>query len=152
MNYLICPECGSIYRADLIDTKQMEYYSMPCPRTDCCGYIFECDELLIPAMLELNRKGYHARFCCAGQAFGHGEGYVAFIDYMRELTLNLPKPPEGWRWEDKGIQGYGQSTVQDRILRSINDGKDMREKQIILTENANSLMNWAYNLKPLNHE
>lgn len=150
MDYLICPECGSIYRADLIDTKQMDYYSMPCPRTDCCGNIFECDELLIPAILELNRKGYDTRFCCAGHAFGHGEGYISFYDYMYELTRNLPDPPEGWRWED--IQFRGESTIGERILRSTNDGKDMRKKQIILTENANSLMNWAYNLEPLNHE
>lgn len=151
MNYLICPECGSIYKADLIDTKQMDSYGMLCPRTDCCGNIFECDELLIPAILELNRKGYDTRCCCAGHAFGHGEGYISFSDYMYKLTRNLPKPPEGWRWEENSPL-CGVITMEERILRSTNDGKDMREKQIIITLNANSLMNWAYNLEPLNCE
>lgn len=151
MNYLICPECGSIYKADLIDTKQMDSYGMPCPRTDCCGNIFECDELLIPAILELNRKGYDIRCCCAGHAFGYGEGHIVFFDYMYQLTRNLPSPPEGWRWE-KDFQFREATAVGERILRSTNDGRNMREKQIIITENANSLMNWAYNLEPLNHE
>lgn len=150
MGYLICPECGSIYKSNLINTKYMDGYYMPCPRSNCCGYIFECDELLILAILELNGKGYDTQFCCAGHASEHGGGYVMFSDYMYELTRNLPDPPEGWHWED--IPTIHDSTNGTRILRSTNDGKDMREKQIIITLNANSLMNWAYNLEPLDCE
>lgn len=150
MDYLICPECGSVYQKNLINTKHMNGYYMPCPRTDCCGDIFECDELLIPAILELNNKGYSTLFCCAGHAFEYGEGYISFDDFNYELSRNLPKPPSGWFWEDICFRNEG--ACGERTLRSVNDGKNPREKQIILTMNANELMNWAYNLEPLNCE
>lgn len=38
--------------------------------------IFEIDELIAPAIIHLNRKGYQTRFCCAGHPFPDRVGIV----------------------------------------------------------------------------
>lgn len=154
MNYLICPECGSIYTPESINPpkKYRGQDRFPCVRVDCQGTMWECNELLIPTVLELTKKGYDVVNCDPGHAIGNGCGFITFIDrtYQRQLTKNPPKPPEGWYWEKYYLERHYTEGI--RYLVSVNDGKDMREKQIILTGNANSLMNWAYNLEPLRYE
>lgn len=150
MSYWICTECGAIYDSKSFNSQHLNRNPTQCPKVNCSGALFECNELLIPTVLELSRKGYDIRGGCVGHSVGNGCGFVVFGDYMYELTLNLPKPPNGWIWDNYQLRD--NTTYRTRTLLSVNDGKDMREKQIILTENANSLMNWAYNLEPLNHE
>ena len=46
-----------------------EVYNTPfehCPKASCDGQVVEIDELILPAIIEFNKKGYITEFCCSG--------------------------------------------------------------------------------------
>lgn len=55
-----------------------------CPIKDCGGHIIECDDMIAPAVLEFNKKGYETRFSCSGHYGGGLEQiYLAFAPMLR---------------------------------------------------------------------
>ena len=46
------------------------------------GFI-ELDELIVPAIFELNRKGYRTLYCCSGHIDEPYGGYIKFATSLR---------------------------------------------------------------------
>lgn len=54
---------------------------------------FECDELIAPIILELNRKGYKTKYCCSGHI------YERTVDFEDDRNMNMEK--EIFRFDDE---------------------------------------------------
>ena len=148
MGYYICTDCGNIYNSDLITNKYQDGYYCPCPNIKCNGRIFECDELMIPAIIELNQKGYDTQYCCSGHIWDYlGTGYISFYPEVFGTNESLPAPPKGWKWEDTIHCSQQNCTYRQVCLRSENEGKnDLAKYQNILT-NIYNLTKWAKSLE-----
>ena len=72
----ICLSCYEIYRDSINEIKSIPYnldgkdkeYHM-CPKNSCTGEIIEVDELMLPIIIELNKKGYTTLNCCSGHYY-----------------------------------------------------------------------------------
>jgi hypothetical protein len=62
---LLCTGCYEEFNErDIIDAKLGKYTIGYC--RDCNGKVVEVDELMMPAIIELNKKGWTTLFCCSG--------------------------------------------------------------------------------------
>lgn len=88
----------------------LEVYSTPfehCPKASCYGRVVEIDELILPAIIEFNKKGYATVFCCSGHMHSPYP-YVVFDineipEKQQEIFINLI--PSNWYLSDN-IFGY----------------------------------------------
>ena len=71
-----CLKCNQIYRNSINEIKPIPYTMNEeakswrmCPKNDCCGDIIEVDELMLPIIIELNKKGYETDNCCQGHYY-----------------------------------------------------------------------------------
>ena len=146
MGYYICTACGSVYDSELISNRYKDRDYNPCPRSECNGHIFECDELMIPAIMELNKKGYNTDCCCSGHMWGRGESYIQFNKYtFPDFKEPLPEPPKGWFWdEDRRILlGNPYTPI---CLQAENKYPDGIAKYQKILENMNELILWVNKL------
>ena len=61
-----------------------------CPIKDCGGHIIECDDMIAPAVLEFNKKGYDTLFSCSGHYGGGLEQiYIAFAPMLRPDAVSF---------------------------------------------------------------
>lgn len=80
----ICTSCLREYCADGLNLKLngTEYGSgSRCPSIDCRGYntVVEVDDIILPVILELNKKGYITTFCCGGHHYeDNANTYISF--------------------------------------------------------------------------
>lgn len=105
MAYL-CFECYETYKTPFQN----------CPKTSCNGYVAEVDDLMLPIIMLLNKKGYCTEYCCSGHTYdGSCYPYIAFSTFLNELLnkkefnelfKDLPKP---WYIDD--------DTYDMRVLR-----------------------------------
>lgn len=60
MSYKICLCCYEIFYPNQVKSMAM------CPRLECGGTVLiEIDDLMMPTIIELNRKAYYTQFCCS---------------------------------------------------------------------------------------
>lgn len=92
---IVCLKCQSISYS-----KSMRQIKEDGIRCECGSKFVEVDELIAPAVFELNRKGYTTQFCCSGHLY---EGclppttYIMFEDYYNDgFNKPLPSVPEGF--------------------------------------------------------
>lgn len=96
----LCLDCFEVY------TVPFEY----CPKASCYGQVVEIDELILPVIIEFNKKGYTTEFCCSGHMHSPYP-YVkfdteTFNDISEEqLEIFMELMPTSWKiFED--IFGY----------------------------------------------
>lgn len=119
--FYYCHNCdtiyGSFFKAD------ESSYSTPCPKVDCCGQVFEVDELMLPTIRLLNLKGYMTDFCCSGHWTEHYvSSYVKFYELDEDtkdyLQSNLPDP---WYFDEDAIRVnndyFSESTPLDKFIK-----------------------------------
>lgn len=110
-----------------------------CPISNCPGSIIEVDELMLPTIIELNRKGYYTKFCCSGHYYDNCPNlYICFDDSYDFKNTKLPPGFKCKEDDENSIisKGYG------RIVKS-----DKLRKQII--KDAEILYEWARKLPSL---
>jgi hypothetical protein len=111
-------------------TERKEYL---CPKADCQGDVVWLDELIAPAIIVLNKKGYTTKYCCSGHWY---ENYSYMYIYFNDWVLLPEKLPDGFV-KDKG----------DKItIRNTNDNfknYSVEEKFKFVTESNLRLLEWV---------
>lgn len=155
---LLCTGCFEIFKDDLkynfnfildkfsyffgggFDRISGEFDSgVACPISNCSGSIIEVDELILPTIVELNRKGYYTISSCSGHYYDNcSDIYICFDD---SYDFKNTKLPPGFKCEEDDEnstirKGYGRSVRSDKLF-----------KQII--KDTESLYEWARKLVPL---
>lgn len=76
----ICPDCNEVH-----DRSHVAFVG-ECPN---CGSRKDgviVDEMLCPAIIELNKKGYITKACCSGHTYDKG-GYISFNNHSMLNSL-----------------------------------------------------------------
>ena len=117
--FLWCPECDSIYDTTLsaLNEKDIIKGFDRCPKPGCSGDLVHIDELMLPIIRTLNKKGYSTEFCCSGHVNEESSyPYVAFEALTQRdkeqlikifLKYPLPKP---WFIELNNMFEYSHSS------------------------------------------
>lgn len=79
MKYYICEHCHNIYSTSQSSTTEI-YYKAVCPNINCKGHddneMDEIDELLVPAINELNKVGLYTESSCSGHLTDSSLSYI----------------------------------------------------------------------------
>ena len=102
MNKYVCTRCWEIYDHWYKYDKNGRNY---CPKSGCMGPVEEIDELMLPIIIMLNKKGYRTDFCCSGHLVNdlteRNSAYISFVDLPPEIKM--PALPRPWYWDIKSI-------------------------------------------------
>ncbi|XMB85858.1 hypothetical protein RJG79_10675 [Mycoplasmatota bacterium WC44] len=111
---LVCFDCNDVY------DKEKTYFNREirdwnqCPKTICNGALEEIDELMIPTIIELNRKGYVTRSCCSGHLYDScPQVFIMFGNDYAPVTA-----PKGFSLK---IGRYGIIVEVEKKLEKIED-------------------------------
>ncbi len=140
-SYVFASELGVITRhekknlEELNDLKIVSPSKAVCPRCwnnvehcDCEVFptsFMEVDEMIQPAIIKLNRKGYYTAACCEGHDWRNDEAYVLFKVYYK-FPIELP---ELWYSEGKVIRLNYKSALQGN--ENFEDVKKRKIKEFI---------------------
>lgn len=83
----LCFSCFEVYDDEFINSNRNI-----CPKRRCSGKIRQIDELMIPTIIELNKKGYVTEFCCSGHLYTRTVD--PYISFAREYLFS--SLPEHW--------------------------------------------------------
>ena len=136
MSKYLCLSCFEIYEKDSLRIDEFSEYIF-CPKTNCIGEIVEVDELMIPVIIELNKKGYFTQYCCSGHFYGqHPNGYIMF-----KKDIDIPNIPKYFKRENnkKGL------VIRSTIKHNLNIKPDYYDCFKIY-KNAEILLKWAISL------
>lgn len=136
---VFCLLCGEIYRKETVFSKSeykiadKTYTWTLCPKVKCNGNVIEVDDMFLPIIKMLNKKGYITNHCCCGHVDdGCIESYISFAS-----NVDIPYKPEGYEWEtyDNGL-----------CIRKYYPNSDIFELHKQLLENALITLQWANEL------
>lgn len=128
-----------------------------CPIYNCNGHIIECDELMIPIIIELTSKGYRTEYCCSshilemkGRQNPKTQMYIKFQGGLKSDAY--PEyPPEGFEFIISDVDG-GLTLKAADILDYENrvPVKNIKKSDLqqILFENLQKILRWAEELPP----
>lgn len=98
-----CKECHQPYERhqfrDLLypitDVRPISYNLAPC---ECGGDIVEIDDLIFPAIFELNKKGWKTTNCCSEHLYNFHGPFNTYLSFKKEDAP--PTTPEGFVKEE----------------------------------------------------
>ena len=134
--------CDTCFKID----KRKYHPWLECKDKSCDGYMVEVDEMFLPSISLLNKKGYKTAFCCSAHVWKKDicDPYISFEDFIK--LPNLPKDFDYdyniWPYVDwsKGNDG-------SKCIRKVIDVKiESDKKHEILLLTALDLLNWAREL------
>ena len=123
---LWCPDCDSIYDTTLsaLDEKDIIKGFDRCPKPGCVGDLVHIDELMLPIIRTLNKKGYLTKFCCSGHVNEeYSYPYISFETVTQKdkeeiikifLNYPLPKP---WFIEIDNMFEYSHSKTNSNDIK-----------------------------------
>lgn len=140
---LLCLGCFKVYNQKTIKNNM-------CKVKDCYGDVVEIDELFVPVIAELNRKGYRTIACCSSHYDNRSSNaYSSYIYFEDDIVL--PNLPEGYMynqdlypWVDWEGHGRDKRTTI-RINFDKNKGLNGLSKDIL--GNAIKVLEWAEGLE-----
>ena len=71
-----CKDCDGVFKLSEEYLKNNE----KCPKVGCWGELVEVDELMLPIIRILNRKGYETQYCCSGHV--NDSSVMAYICFQ----------------------------------------------------------------------
>jgi hypothetical protein len=88
----MCTKCYRVYPECELEPDHDFYQIALCNNKKCKGSVCEVDDLILPAIVTLNKKGYHTHYCCSGHLWG-SQGYIRFYVYFKDgcLPNNIPE-------------------------------------------------------------
>ena len=104
------------------------------------GHVADIDELLLPAIILLNEKGYMTEFCCSGHfhAGTSDSAYILFEESVKEG--DLPVLPNGFKFDT----GNQNNVCIRRELRA-KDQFDLHRRAV---EASIDVLEWARTISP----
>jgi len=134
----VCLKCNEVYKSSINQIKPIKYGEnkewMFCPKINCHGEVVEIDELIMPTIIELNKKDYTTEFCCSGHSYErYTNTYISFTG--EKIPMNLPK-------------GFIMEKIGDKFcIRKYYDNISSKLERFeeILKTNL-ELLKWANNL------
>ncbi len=134
---LLCLKCYKFYNQKTIK------YNM-CKAKDCTGEVIKIDELFVPIIIELNKKGYITKFCCSGHIDkDNNSSYIYFEDNVR-----LPYLPKGYLYDQDMYPqvDWKKYKGMDTIRKDFDKNKNLNKLSKDIFENAIMVLEWAENL------
>lgn len=133
---LLCLKCYKIYNQKTIKNNI-------CKIKTCQGEVVEIDELFIPSIIELNKKGYITKFCCSGHISNHPNSYIYFVD----KTI-LPNLPEGYKYDHEIYPqvDWNKWEITKTIRKEFDIKKGLNELSKDICKNALNVLEWAEGL------
>ncbi len=133
----VCMDCFEIYDIKYLHRKSdYTYVDAVCPKKNCHGDVVELDEMIAPAVIELNRKGYFTDFCCSGHWYNEGiHTYLVFED-AECVPDTLPK-------------GFFLETKNDKYAifpKNNSEIEDECKKHLYIMKLNHNLTEWAFSL------
>jgi hypothetical protein len=150
----ICQECFEIYGNF---TKRNV-----CPKVMCGEDLIEVDDLLIPVIINLNRKHYKTIYCCSGhitEPHNFLGAYIMFTEESFEKLIKNNPPPKYWYYDgqnhlmrpsiDKNALVRYESDKPTTRYRNLTKEfmKRYRNKFADLTRVLDSLYDWSDSLQ-----
>jgi hypothetical protein len=132
--------CYQVYNKDSIKINEFDDY-ISCPKSECLGEVVEIDELFLPTIIELNRKGYLTKFCCSGHYYENcPNAYIMF-----ENDISLPNIPNGYA---KEIENDGNVTIRHMFGDGHTDSETILKYKYYteILKNAEITFKWAKKL------
>ena len=146
----ICLNCHEVYDNNLKFDHTSEYNF--CPKSNCDGDLIEIDELFIPVIIELNKKGYITKSCCSSHTYkSYMNSYISFYE-----DIELPSLPKGYKY-DKDMYPHDNWDKVGRngmdCIRIVFDkgNKDNIELSREIYENAINVLDWVKGLPDINY-
>jgi hypothetical protein len=137
----LCLKCFNI----LVD----DYHDKWCPLRECEGEVISADENIVPALIELNKKGYYTNFSCSGHPTrAYLDCYVSFDE-----GINLESSPEGFELqklqdENMAIHNVIRKDIWDEEWAVIST-----EDRLKIVADINiSILKWAKSLKSIKED
>jgi len=159
--FYICSECSKIskvgfmddltpipinYREDIsLERFDKIFHEYLCGEDKCNGGVYRIDELILPTVIELNKKGYKTQFSCSGHIWDEdGEKDKLYGTYLVFKNADdLPKPPKSFRYktvpQDDNIGMY----LNDKRINSTDDIEKVYKKLLDINY---ELLQWAIDL------
>jgi len=112
----------------------------------CGGLLVQIDEMMLPTISLLNKKGYRTRFCCSGHVYDDFiHPFLLFQTYVIfEKNIMLPSIPNDFRYD--GNYEDGRSCIR----KDSYDGWTDSYAHCELLKGNLSLIEWATMLPPHN--
>lgn len=141
---LLCLKCYKVY-----NQKTIKYDT--CKVKNCNGNVVEIDELFVPVIAELYRKGYRTRACCSSHYDSRSSNaYSSYIYFVNEYIF--PNLPEGYMYDQDlypWVDWVGNGHDKRNTIR-INFNKDKNKSLGELSKdvfnNALNVLEWAEKL------
>jgi len=140
---LLCLKCYKTYNQKTIKKNT-------CKIKSCHGEVVEIDELFIPVIAELNRKGYDTLFCCSGHIKDDSNSYIYFYD-----DVVLPSLPDGYLYDQDMYPhvDWNKYEVKNTIRKKFDDkNKSINELGRDIYNNVLMVMDWVDGLEDLNSD
>lgn len=136
---ILCLECYKIYNQKTIKNNI-------CKVKTCQGEVVEIDELFIPVIAELNKKGYKTKFCCSGHICDYPNSYIYFED-----DIVLPSLPEGYMYDEDMYPhvDWSKWKIIRTIRKEFDKSKSLNELSKDIYQNALVVLEWAEGLPVL---
>lgn len=137
-----CLKCYEVFKIESLLPDKVNNFQH-CPKISCTGQVIDVDELMLPIIIELNKKGYYTEYCCAGHYYDKApNSYIRF-----EEGIELPLLPSGYEYECSN-----PITIRNDFSQYV-DGEicylDHDKYFEIINNNASQLLDWA-NALPIN--
>jgi len=142
---LLCLNCYELFDEKCLDFDYNRDYNW-CPKLDCGGDLIQVDELFVPIIIELNKKGYMTHYCCSGHIHeGHCGGISSYIWFYPDNNVkdiiknNLPKNYKFDYGNDGGVdinRIFNSKLPKDKLLQEV-------------CKNAIEMIKWAKKLPKL---
>lgn len=78
MRYMMCKKCNTVFINNFLKPTTNEHVAKHCPIVGCPSELFEIDEMMIPVIQGLIKKGIHTEFCCSGHYGMNETTYIKF--------------------------------------------------------------------------
>ena len=128
----MCEKCYEV------DTRKYKF-GRTCKH--CGGLLVQIDEMILPAISLLNKKGYHTKFCCSGHTYDSFPPYLYFEPYICfERYVKLPCLPDGFRYE--------RDCAENRFVvrKNMPDDCENTYKHMEILKSNLALIEWATEL------
>ena len=152
--YCMCMKCREIYETDyLLKKNESNNYSLRCPKSNCCGKVFDIDEEMIPIISTLLDKGYFTMYCCQGHIPEnlYAQIYIMIRGNLEFNNLINYAPPEGYTLKNFTSHDVinNKTITIDAVMieRIVNyEENSYSERMKMLMEERLKLLKWVEDL------